>query len=376
MRLVATFEERDQARRYYYHLSSEGVHALFELDGEKYQVWVYKEEDIDKAKTILEEFNKAPHDSKFDIADDAQIAQPTEPVEISEDPVFLARMQEMRQKLSAKPLYSHIVASFTKGIIFLCVILFALSGWQRYQLAKDLPDQKEPVALFTPIENYLLFNRPVPINVELEMEPKEQEALIEEAKQQHIWVGFYYILLNWPASKGAFSAPLFTDILHGQVWRLFTPIILHGGFLHILFNMMWVWLLGKQIEERLGKWRYVLMILIIALVSNVAQYLMVGPAFLGFSGVICGFAGFIWIRQKVAPWEGYPLQKGAALFLAIFVLGIAALQLVSFLLKIMNVADFPIQIANTAHFMGAIVGILLAKTNLFARKKHESGASH
>ena len=49
--------------------------------------------------------------------------------------------------------------------------------------------------------------------------------------------------------KTAKEIPLFEKIRQGELWRLFTPCILHRDFLHILFNMIWVWILVKQIEE-------------------------------------------------------------------------------------------------------------------------------
>ena len=101
----------------------------------------------------------------------------------------------------------------------------------------------------------------------------------------------------------------FEKIRQGEVWRLFTPCLLHFDFLHILFNMAWLWILGKQIEERIHWKKLGLLILIVGIVSNTAQYLVSGPSFLGFSGIVVGMAGFIWMRQRNAPWEGYPLSR-------------------------------------------------------------------
>jgi GlpG protein len=104
---------------------------------------------------------------------------------------------------------------------------------------------------------------------------------------------------------------------------------MHSDFFHILFNMLWLWALGKQIEERLKKGKLCLLIIILSVVSNCCQYLVSGPYFLGFSAVIVGFAGFIWSRQIKAPWEGYPLQKTTLLFILLFVLAMFGLELAS-----------------------------------------------
>jgi GlpG protein len=132
--------------------------------------------------------------------------------------------------------------------------------------------------------------------------------------------------------------------------------------------MAWLFILGRQIEERISRWRMILMILIIGVVANVAQYLMDGPFFLGFSGVIVGMAGFIWMRQKHAPWEGYPLQRATSVFIFLFVLAMFALELVGFSLQFFSVTSLSPNIANTAHIVGGVLGLLFGRYSFFSRE--------
>ena len=64
----------------------------------------------------------------------------------------------------------------------------------------------------------------------------------------------------------------FDPILHGEVWRLVTPIFMHGSLLHIFFNMWWLGDLGTMIEVRRGTLRLAGLVLIAAVVSNVGQH--------------------------------------------------------------------------------------------------------
>ncbi len=96
---------------------------------------------------------------------------------------------------------------------------------------------------------------------------------------------------------------------------------------------------------------------------------MSGSFFMGLSGVVCGLAGFIWARQRVAPWEGYLLHQLTLIFLAIFVLGMFALQIVFFFLELSGIVLIGISIANTAHLAGGITGYLLGKQKFFSLYK-------
>ena len=102
--------------------------------------------------------------------------------------------------------------------------------------------------------------------------------------------------------------------------------------------------------------------------SNTIQYLMSGPFFIGYSGVVMGLAGFIWMRQRIAPWEGYPIQRVTLIFLAVFVLGMVALQSVSFFIQIFTNIPFVLAIANTGHISGAILGLLLGRSSFFRQR--------
>ena len=99
------------------------------------------------------------------------------------------------------------------------------------------------------------------------------------------------------------------EVEAGEVWRLVTPIFFHpGGFIHILFNMFMLYELGTLVERRVGSVRYLLMVLVIAVVSNMAQFVMQGPGFGGMSGVVYGLFGYAWIRGRLDPTSGLYLR--------------------------------------------------------------------
>jgi GlpG protein len=112
-----------------------------------------------------------------------------------------------------------------------------------------------------------------------------------------------------------------TAIASGEVWRLITPIFIHFSLLHILFNMMWMWDLGKLVETRRGAVFLASFVLIDGVVSNVAQYLMTdNPMFGGMSGVVYGLLGFVWMQGRYNPQFGYALTKPTVvMMLACFV---------------------------------------------------------
>lgn len=67
----------------------------------------------------------------------------------------------------------------------------------------------------------------------------------------------------------AFGAKFGPLIYAGQVWRLFTPIFLHGSIMHIAFNMYALMILGKDLEPSWGKLNFLIFYLIAGFGGNV-----------------------------------------------------------------------------------------------------------
>jgi len=396
MRLIGTVDTEKQAFTFYSVLLKEGIHATYEPfqdpeeKKERLRIWIYEEDEVDHAIEMLEKYMANPDSPEY--SDIQMPAAPPEPPNLTMD-----QQQEGEQKKEeqiARPWQKRAAPSppkkkrsypITYGLILLCVFLYILNGMQQVKMLKA--DGRLGLQLgLTPIQQTLMFDYPaakkkvdsllekysIESAKQLDALPKDQWNQFQQAIDMPTWKGGLPYLISWikkipPPASG----PLFEEIREGEVWRLFTPCLLHGGLLHILFNMAWAWILLRPVEERLSFIKLILLVLIIGIVANVAQYFVSGPMFLGFSGVICGLVGFIWVRQKVAPWEGYPIQKSTFIFVLVFIGAMFALELFTLGMAIFSSQEISVNIANTAHIIGGLTGALLGRVPFFARSNHE-----
>ncbi len=141
---------------------------------------------------------------------------------------------------------------------------------------------------------------------------------------------------------------------NGQVWRIFTPMFLHFGVLHILFNMMWLRDLGTRIEFVRGTPRFLTLVLICAATSNIAQFWWSGPAFGGMSGVVSGLIGYVWMKGKTQPQLGLSLMPNQVIYAILWML--------------LCIGGAFGSIANMAHVAGMVVGMLIGARQAIWKK--------
>lgn len=172
------------------------------------------------------------------------------------------------------------------------------------------------------------------------------------AIDQHRWV-LAELFLFQPIYRGEIY-PASAGWNAGQYWRLLTPIFLHMNVVHIVFNGLFFWLLGRRIEMAKGYLYLISLVLLIGIFSNIAQYLMTpNIPFGGLSGVVYGLLGYVGIYQRFISHPVLNFNRAAIVASIVFLLlGVAGVM------DIFTPGDTGI--ANTAHVAGLVSGILLA----------------
>ena len=99
-------------------------------------------------------------------------------------------------------------------------------------------------------------------------------------------------------SSGSDLYPSFqnTYIASQEWWRLITPTFLHFSLTHLIFNCLWIYILGSKIEINDGRGIFLTLFFISGLSSNLGQYFITGDyLFGGLSGAVYGLLGYCFI---------------------------------------------------------------------------------
>jgi GlpG protein len=310
MRMIGTIPHADAAERFSDYLLASGVENMVEekTAGGEWSVWIEHDDDIDRGKNELAAFLTDPANSRYHAASRAQTIRKEQ-----------QKQQERRRRkfIDVRTRWGQPGqwnAPLTLTLIALSIVLSFATGSIGFGFKRPaLLDRLRFVSA-----NQAAFAR-------FQMEHPQ----LADRSDRELYLRYWLDTLR-----------------HGEVWRLITPIFLHFNLLHLLFNLFWTRDLGGMIELRRGTWRLLGIVLISAIISNLAQYLYAGPIFGGMSGVVYALFGYVWIKGRYQPHLGIGINSQTA--------GI----MIAWLVLCMTGLVGPI--ANAAHVAGLIVGAAVA----------------
>lgn len=106
----------------------------------------------------------------------------------------------------------------------------------------------------------------------------------------------YDIPVAWGAKANEY-------IRAGELWRFFTPMLLHGSIMHIGFNMYALYIFGVGLERRYGHGRFLLLYIMSGFAGSVFSFLFSSAYSIGASGAIFGLIGaegiFLYHNRKL-----------------------------------------------------------------------------
>jgi len=138
-------------------------------------------------------------------------------------------------------------------------------------------------------------------------------------------------------------------IIAGQLWRLITPVLVHGSIAHIAFNMYALYIFGRNLEYQYGHGRFLMLYLLSGFAGNVVSFVLTPNPSLGASTAIFGLLSaqgvFIYRNRRFFGNRARPILSNI-----IFILGI------NLILGLSPMID------NWGHLGGLLGGLVFAWT--------------
>lgn len=174
-------------------------------------------------------------------------------------------------------------------------------------------------------------------------------------------------------SYGLIPRTLMISLSEGNLMAAASPLLayqfMHGGWLHIGSNMLYLWVFGDNVEDRVGHVKYLIFYLLMGILAGVAQVVFDPSSavpIIGASGAVAGILGAYLIscpRARVLALIPIFVIFTLAEIPAVIFLGFwFILQLFSGIASI----GVGVSVAWWAHIGGFIAGIILV--NLFGKK--------
>ena len=293
MRQIGHLKKEHDAQRFADFLLTEGIAAHTEAENDMWVVWVRNEDHLGRALEAFEQFSRSPEQDRYQgVSAKAQSIRQDEHRRREQAKKHTIEMQGRWNQAAARraPLVMTMIA-----ISVLATLFSNMGGNQSGWVMRNLSF----------------------CNYRHEQDPA------------------------WNAA----GADGLIDIKHGQAWRVVTPIFLHGSILHLVFNMYMLFQLAGPVEDRRGALRLGLLVLVLAVVPNLAQYFVAGHRFLGMSGVVYGVFGYSWMKALFEPRLGIQMRQSTVIVLIVW-----------FFLCFTTLVP---HIANAAHAAGLIMGIAI-----------------
>ena len=166
-------------------------------------------------------------------------------------------------------------------------------------------------------------------------------------------INFYQYLYFLSPSENQiyFSSFEETYFVKGEYWRIFTPALMHFSLTHLLFNCLWVYVVGLEIQKVQGKLALLLIIFTSGIIANFSEFFLYESIrFGGLSGVVYGLFGFCFAKEIILKQHHFGFPPSLYIFIFIWLLmGYT---------DILYYLGFGM-IANGAHMGGLLSGILL-----------------
>ena len=142
-----------------------------------------------------------------------------------------------------------------------------------------------------------------------------------------------------------------TYLINNEWWRLITPTFLHFSITHLVFNCLWIYILGSRIEKLDGLSIFLFIFILTGILSNAGQFFWTQQyLFGGLSGSVYGLLGYCFIIELDGRHGRYGLPEALYLFMFIWLL-------VGFT-GVLSFFGFG-NVANTAHLVGMIAGFII-----------------